>query len=91
MQQEAVKLTPSPSNWMASSKHSSTRVTLAAEVSGLQGAQHFQRFRRLRSNRVIRVHVGCTNDSLADDHITRGQRQAVFLLVVEPVQRPKDL
>src|SRR3984885_8879831 len=48
--------------------------------------QDLYSFGRLRADRIIRVHIGGTDDALLVNHVPRGQRQAVFRFIVEPVQ-----
>src|SRR5262249_44101041 len=45
-----------------------------------------QSFRRIRTNRIIGVHFGRPNHALLVDHVPCWDWQAVFGLVVEPVQ-----
>ena len=54
-------------------------------ASGCKRPQKTDGLGRLRSNRVVCVHMGYTNDPFLVDHIPRGHRQSVSWLVVESV------
>jgi len=41
---------------------------------------------RLRTDRIVRVHIGPTNDPSLIDYVSDGHRKSVFRFVVEPVQ-----
>src|SRR6516162_761929 len=61
-------------------------VIMPGSASGLERRQGLDDFRRLRTDRVVRVHFGFTDDSFPVDHVPRGHGQSVLRFVVEPVQ-----
>ncbi len=62
------------------------RVILKFELTDYQGAQLPDSFGRLRTDRVIRVHIGCTNNPFLVDDVSRRYRQSVSRFIVKPVQ-----
>ena len=55
-------------------------------ASGFECPQHLEGFGGIGTDRVVRIHISGTNESRLIDHVSRGHRQSVFRLVVEPGQ-----
>src|SRR6516165_6803037 len=53
-------------------------VIMPGSASGLERLQDLDGFRRLRTDRVVRVHFGCTDDSFPVDHVPRGHGNRYF-------------
>src|SRR5229473_6467714 len=62
------------------------KVFILCNSTGYKGAQLSDSFGRLRTDRIIRVHIGCTNNPFLADDVPRGYRQSVFRFIVKPVQ-----